>query len=67
MLRKNNENINGMLHIGGVSVGSLIEKYRTPLYIYDEKLIKNTARAFKDNFTSDIFDEIGRASFRERV
>lgn len=63
MLRKNNENINGMLHIGGVSVGSLIEKYRTPLYIYDEKLIKNTARAFKDNFKSDIFDaEISYAS-----
>ena len=63
MLRKNNENINGMLHIGGVSVGSLIEKYRTPLYIYDEKLIKNTARVFKDNFKSDIFDaEISYAS-----
>lgn len=63
MLRKNNENINGMLHIGGVSVGSLREKYRTPLYIYDEKLIKNTARAFKGNFKSDVFDaEISYAS-----
>ena len=63
MLKKNYTNIEGMLHIGGVSVEELREKYGTPLYIYDQKLIKETARAFKDNFKSEIFEsEISYAS-----
>lgn len=63
MLKKNYTNINGTLHIGGVSVEKLREKYGTPLYIYDQKLIRKTARAFKNNFKSEIFaSEISYAS-----
>lgn len=63
MLKKNYANIDGMLHIGGLSVEYLRKKYGTPLYIYDQKLIKDTARAFRENFKSDIFaSEISYAS-----
>lgn len=63
MLKKNYTNIDGMLHIGGLSVEYLRKKYGTPLYIYDQKLIKDTARAFRENFKSDIFaSEVSFAS-----
>ncbi|MDY6065959.1 MAG: diaminopimelate decarboxylase [Finegoldia sp.] len=55
-MQKNFSNIDGVLHIGGVSVKDLKEKYGTPLYIYDQKLFKDTARTFLNNFKSDRFD-----------
>lgn len=63
MLKKNYTKIDGLLHIGGLSVEYLRKKYGTPLYIYDQKLIKDTARAFRENFKSDIFaSEVSFAS-----
>lgn len=56
MLDNNFRNCNGILHIGGVSVETLAEKYDTPLYIFDQKLLKDTAKVFKNNFKSDKFD-----------
>ena len=56
MLRKNMEWIGDILHIGGVSVNKLKEKYNTPLYIYDQKLFENTAKVFMDKFKSDKFE-----------
>lgn len=63
MLEKNYKNIGGMLHIGGVSVKKLRDKYKTPLYIYDQKLIRETARVFTRNFKSKVFaSEVSFAS-----
>ncbi|MDD7362864.1 MAG: diaminopimelate decarboxylase [Peptoniphilus sp.] len=56
MLDLNFRNKNGVLHIGGVSVESLAYKYKTPLYVYDQKLLKKTAEAFKENFKSNQFN-----------
>lgn len=50
------ENINGILHIGGVSVEKLREEYGTPLYIMDQKLIENNIQKYKDCFASDKFE-----------
>ena len=55
MLRKNYSFKDGILHIGGVSVEKLREKYGTPLYVYDERLIEDTADVFTENFRSDAF------------
>lgn len=55
MLEKNFSKKDGILYIGGVSVKDLKEKYKTPLYIYDQKLFKETAETFLDNFKSDKF------------
>lgn len=54
-----------MLHIGGLSVEELINKNGTPLYIYDQKLIKDTARSFIKNFKSEIF--ISEVSFASKA
>ena len=63
MLAKNYKNIGGILYIGGVSVKKLRDKYKTPLYIYDQKLIRETARAFTRNFKSKVFaSEVSFAS-----
>ena len=55
MLEKNYEYIDNILHIGGVSTLKLLEEYGTPLYVYDQKLIKDTAACFLKNFKSDSF------------
>lgn len=56
MLENNFKNNRGLLEIGGVSVDKLAQKYKTPLYIYDQKLIKDTASCFVENFKSEKFD-----------
>lgn len=56
MLDVNFENRNGVLHIGGVSVESLANKYKTPLYVYDQKLLRDTVKTFKNNFRSNKFN-----------
>lgn len=38
------------LEIGGVDTVELVEKYGTPLYVYDVALIRERARGFKDTF-----------------
>lgn len=42
---KNNE-----LYIGGVNCKDLKEKYGTPLYIFDEKLVRQNCREYVENF-----------------
>ena len=39
-----------ILHFGGINVIDLIEKYGTPLYVYDVNNIREKARAFKSAF-----------------
>lgn len=56
MLENNFKNNRGLLEIGGVSVEKLAQKYKTPLYIYDQKLIKDTASSFVENFKSEKFE-----------
>lgn len=56
MLENNFKNNKGLLEIGGVSVEKLAQKYKTPLYIYDQKLIKDTASSFVENFKSEKFE-----------
>ncbi|MSS77212.1 diaminopimelate decarboxylase [Anaerococcus sp. WCA-380-WT-2B] len=56
MLDNNFENKDGILYIGGVSVEKLKDKYQTPLYIFDQKSLKNRTKAFVDNFKSLKFD-----------
>ncbi|WP_042346248.1 diaminopimelate decarboxylase [Bacillus massiliigorillae] len=43
----NNE---GHLEIGGKDTVELVEKYGTPLYVYDTALIRERARGFKETF-----------------
>jgi diaminopimelate decarboxylase len=38
------------LEIGGVDTVELVEKYGTPLYVYDVALIRERARGFRDTF-----------------
>lgn len=42
--------VDNMLEIGGVSMKTLKETYGTPLYIYDEVLLRETASLFVDSF-----------------
>lgn len=43
-------NDEGHLEIGGCDTVELVEKYGTPLYVYDVELIRNRARSFKKMF-----------------
>lgn len=43
-------NTTGNLEIGGIDTVKLVEKYGTPLYVYDTSLIRERARAFKQTF-----------------
>ncbi|MDO5696165.1 MAG: diaminopimelate decarboxylase [Eubacteriales bacterium] len=52
------ENVNGMLHIGGVPADFAVRKYGTPLIIYDETLLRDTCRTFRDGFRSDAFETV---------
>lgn len=47
-MKINNQN---HLEIGGVDAVSLVEKYGTPVYVYDVFQIKEKARAFKNAFS----------------
>ena len=35
-----------ILHIGGVNTLDLVKKYKTPLYVFDEELIRNKCREY---------------------
>ena len=50
---KVNENI---LEIGGKSVFDLKEEFGTPLYVFDEKLIRDTCKSYKSNFILEGMD-----------
>ena len=43
-------NDRGHLEIGGVDTIELVEKYGTPLYVYDVAFIRQRARLFKQSF-----------------
>ena len=49
----------GQLSFGGVPVADLVERYGTPLYVYDEATLRGNARRFRDIFA--------RAYARSRV
>ena len=38
------------LYIGGVSCKELKEKYQTPLYVFDEELVRNNCREYVEHF-----------------
>ncbi|EMF0571953.1 diaminopimelate decarboxylase [Enterococcus sp. H57] len=44
------------LIIGGVIASTLAEKYKTPLYVYDEEKMRQTMLSFKRGFVSKRFD-----------
>ena len=39
-----------VLHIGGVNTLDLVKKYKTPLYVFDEELIRNKCREYIKSF-----------------
>lgn len=41
----------GHLEIGGVDTLEIVEKFGTPVYVYDVALIRERAKGFKDTFT----------------
>ena len=41
---------NDDLYIGGVKTLDLVEKYKTPLYVFDEELIRNNCREYVKSF-----------------
>jgi len=43
-------NKDGILEIGGYDLSKLISDYGSPLYLYDEKTIRNSARVFMNEF-----------------
>lgn len=43
-------NVQGDLTIGGMGTGELVERYGTPLMVYDERMIRGNARLFRDAF-----------------
>ncbi len=44
------------MKIGNYTLKELKERFKTPLYIYDEELIINNINTFKENFKSDLFN-----------
>ena len=44
------EIIDNVLHIGGVNTLDLVKKYKTPLYVFDEELIRNKCREYIKSF-----------------
>ena len=42
----------GNLEIGGFDLSKLVSEYGSPLYIYDEKTIRDSARSFLNGFKS---------------
>ena len=39
-----------ILYIGGVNTLDLVEKYSTPLYVYDEELLRNNCKKYIESF-----------------
>ena len=44
-------NENGSLEIGGITAGDLARKFGTPLYVMDEKHMRDMCRVFRDAFS----------------
>ena len=44
-----------MLYIGGVSAAKLAADFQTPLYVYDQKVLEDTAETFLTHFQSEDF------------
>ena len=42
----------GELHLGGVGVNALAERFGTPLYVYDERTLRQRARLVRDAFAA---------------
>lgn len=49
-------NNDGVLEVGGMTVTDIKKEFGTPLYIIDEKLLRETCRLFADNFKSEKID-----------
>ncbi len=49
------------LYIGEVNTKDLAEKYNTPLYVFDEKLIRDNCREYKKYFKADENNKIAYA------
>ena len=45
-----------MFRIGNVEVSELKEKYGTPLYVYDEAIIRQNIKEYLDNFKSKLYE-----------
>ncbi len=43
-------NTNGQLEVGGVSIEEIAREFGTPLYIYDEEMIRSRCRLFREQF-----------------
>ena len=52
IIQKTGINKIGNLEIGGFDLSELVSEYGSPLYIYDEKTIRNCARSFLNEFKS---------------
>ena len=44
------------VQIGGVGIRELAEEFGTPLYVYDETMIKSRMKEAVEAFSSDAFD-----------
>ncbi|MFA6074111.1 MAG: hypothetical protein WC758_08390 [Candidatus Woesearchaeota archaeon] len=49
------QDLNGTMHIEGISVNTLVRKYGTPIYIFVEDEIRSKLRTFKNAFDYDKF------------
>lgn len=56
MKPNNLKEINNELYLGRYSLKSLVEKYQTPLYVYDEEDLLSTIDEYKETFQSSKFD-----------
>lgn len=56
----------GHLTIGGMDTVSLAKEYGTPLYIYDENLIRKTCRDFKDSL-NEYYDGNGQVLYASKA
>ncbi|MCL2522526.1 MAG: diaminopimelate decarboxylase [Erysipelotrichales bacterium] len=45
----------GIMEIEGISVKELEKQYQTPLFVYNQNILENKMKLFKDNFTSRFF------------
>lgn len=44
---------NNELHIGGVNCLDMVKEYKTPLYVFDEDLIRNNCREYRKYFKAE--------------
>ncbi|MDQ3539334.1 MAG: diaminopimelate decarboxylase [Chloroflexota bacterium] len=45
-------NSHGVMEIGGVSLVDIAAEFGTPIYVYDERTLRQTARGFRNAFTA---------------